>query len=103
VSTGVSACGLVAAGVFAGHAELAPWLCLSSRRYRVRASGLAGVKDRRSPAAGQCRVVKPDRRVSMTWWRLVGYGPGASVGKGGTYRPGPVLVRPPSRAIRRAG
>ena len=38
--------------VFAGHAELAPWLCLSPRRCRVRASGLAGSRTGRSPAAG---------------------------------------------------
>ena len=38
--------------VFAGHAELAPWRCLSPRRCRVRASGLAGSRTGRSPAAG---------------------------------------------------
>ena len=38
--------------VFAGHAELAPWLRLSPRRCRVRASGLAGSRTGRSPAAG---------------------------------------------------
>ena len=37
--------------VFAGHAELAPWRCLSPRRCRIRASGLAGSRTGRSPAA----------------------------------------------------
>src|SRR5512146_1690948 len=47
----VSACGFAGAEVFAGRAELAPWLPLSPRRCRVRASGRAGSRTGRSPAA----------------------------------------------------
>ena len=50
MSSGVSACGFAAAGVFAGHAEMARWLCLSPRRCRVRASGWPGSRTGRSPA-----------------------------------------------------
>ena len=52
MSSGVSACGFAVAEVFAGHAEMAPWLLLSRRRCRVRASGRAGSRTGRSPAAG---------------------------------------------------
>ena len=52
MSSGVSACGFAGAEVFAGHAEMAPWLPLSPRRCRVRASGRAGSRTGRSPAAG---------------------------------------------------
>ena len=52
MSSGVSACGFAGAEVFAGHAEMAPWLPLSPCRCRVRASGLAGSRTGRSPAAG---------------------------------------------------
>jgi hypothetical protein len=67
VSSGVSACGFAAAEVFAGHAELAPWLCLSPRRCRVRASGLAGSRTGRSPAgvAGAGGVLDAGAREPM--------------------------------------
>jgi hypothetical protein len=67
VSSGVSACGFVAAGVFAGHAELAPWLCLSPRRCRVRASGWPGSRTGRSPAgvAGAGGVLDAGAREPM--------------------------------------
>ena len=52
MSSGVSACGFAGAEVFAGHAEMAPWLCLSPRRCPCCASGRAGSRTGRSPAAG---------------------------------------------------
>jgi hypothetical protein len=70
VSSGVSACGFAAAEVFAGlagRAELAPWLRLSPRRCRVRASGLAGSRTGRSPAgdAGAGGVLDAGAREPM--------------------------------------
>jgi hypothetical protein len=67
VSSGVSACGFVAAGVFAGHVELAPWLCLSPCRCRVRASGWRGSRTGRSPAgvAGAGGVLDAGAREPM--------------------------------------
>jgi hypothetical protein len=67
VSSGVSACGFVAAGVFAGHVELAPWLCLSPCRCRVRASGWRGSRTGRSPAgvAGAGGVLDVGAREPM--------------------------------------
>ena len=50
MSSGVSACSFAVAEVFAGHVELAAWLCLSPRRCRVRASGWPGSRTGRSPA-----------------------------------------------------
>ena len=67
MSSGVSACGFAAAGVFAGHAEMAPWLCLSPRRCRVRASGWPGSRTGRSPAgvAGAGGVLDAGAREPM--------------------------------------
>jgi hypothetical protein len=67
VSSGVSACGFAAAEVFAGRAELAPWLCLSPRRRRVRASGWPGSRTGRSPAgvAGAGGVLDAGAREPM--------------------------------------
>ena len=60
MSSGVSACGFAAAEVFAGHVELAPWLCLSPRRCRVRASGWLG------PGPGGARPASPAPEASLT-------------------------------------
>jgi hypothetical protein len=67
VSSGVSACGFAVAEVFAGHVELAPWLCLSPCRCHVRASGLAGSRTGRSPAgvAGAGGVLDAGAREPM--------------------------------------
>ena len=67
MSSGVSACGFAAAGVFAGHAEMTPWLCLSPRRCRVRASGWPGSRTGRSPAgvAGAGGVLDAGAREPM--------------------------------------
>ena len=67
MSSGVSACGFVAAEVFAGHVELASWLCLSPRRCRVRASGWPGSRTGRSPAgvAGAGGVLDAGAREPM--------------------------------------
>ena len=67
MSSGVSACGFAAAGVFAGHAEVAPWLCLSPCRCRVRASGWPGSRTGRSPAgvAGAGGVLDAGAREPM--------------------------------------
>ena len=67
MSSGVSACGFAAAGVFAGHAEMAPWLCLSPRRCRVRVSGWPGSRTGRSPAgvAGAGGVLDAGAREPM--------------------------------------
>jgi hypothetical protein len=67
VSSGVSACGFALAGVFAGHVELARWLCLSPRRCRVRASGWPGSRTGRSPAgvAGAGGVLDAGAREPM--------------------------------------
>ena len=67
MSSGVSACGFAAAEVFAGHVELAPWLCLSPRRCRVRASGWPGSRTGRSPAgvAGAGGVLDAGAREPM--------------------------------------
>ena len=67
MSSGVSACGFALAGVFAGHVELARWLCLSPRRCRVRASGWPGSRTGRSPAgvAGAGGVLDAGAREPM--------------------------------------
>jgi hypothetical protein len=67
VSSGVSACGFASAGLFAGHSELATWLCLSPRRCRVRASGWPGSRTGRSPAgvAGAGGVLDAGAREPM--------------------------------------
>ena len=67
MSSGVSACGFSAAEVFAGHVELAPWLCLSLCRCRVRASGWPGSRTGRSPAgdAGAGGVLDAGAREPM--------------------------------------
>ena len=67
MSSGVSACSFAAAGLFAGHGELATWLCLSPRRCRVRASGWPGSRTGRSPAgaAGAGGVLDAGAREPM--------------------------------------
>jgi hypothetical protein len=67
VSSRVSACSFAAAGLFAGHSELATWLCLSPRRCRVRASGWPGSRTGRSPAgvAGAGGVLDAGAREPM--------------------------------------
>ena len=67
MSSGVSACGFAVAEVFAGHVELARWLCLSPRRCRVRASGWPGSRTGRSPAgvAGAGGVLDAAAREPM--------------------------------------
>jgi hypothetical protein len=67
VSSGVSACGFALAGVFAGHVELARWLCLYPRRCRVRANGWPGSRTGRSPAgvAGAGGVLDAGTREPM--------------------------------------